>query len=81
MCVMLVKMVVHRTINPLLIVGNKNGAETFVHLNGYDVCRNVIDYGMVLDDSMCRVHIQEELFKKFKQKFIEEAGRLNIENI
>jgi hypothetical protein len=67
-----------RTNNPLMIIGNKYGAGTFVDLNSFLFERSVVDNRMILEGTMCRVHIQEDLFKTYKQKFIEEDGRLNI---
>ena len=61
-----------RTENPLMIVGNKNGAGTFVYLNGGSVNRCVVDDWSILNDTTCRVHMQEKLFKNSVRKFVEE---------
>jgi hypothetical protein len=67
-----------RTENPLMIIGNKNGAETFVYLNGGSVNRCIVDDMSVLNDTMCRVHMQENLFKNSIRKYIEDDAPLNF---
>ena len=68
-----------RTNNPLLIIGNKSGAESFVNLISFRINRCNVDDLSVLNDSMCRVHVQEKRLKNFMRKSIEEDGSLNFD--
>lgn len=63
-----------RTDNPLMIIGNKYGADTFVYLNGGGANRCVVDDLSVMNDAMCRVHIQENLFRNsVRNNLVEDA--------